>query len=76
MIYLDMKCFQMKKNIDITLDETISVNELLSEISSTFPLYESDAQVISTRNKKLLSKTKSLKEQGVLGGDTLILIGR
>lgn len=74
MIYVDMKCVEMKKNIDLRFDESIKVNELLREIGKTFGVKEDKFQVASVNRKCILNKNRSFSEQGVLGGDTLILI--
>lgn len=74
MIYVDMKCLQMNKIIDLRFDESISVNDLLGEISRTFCVSTDLAQVVSVNRRRILNKNKSFSEQGVLGGDTLILI--
>jgi len=74
MIYVDMKCFYMKKNLDIKFDEKISVDELLDEIGREFPFKTKNAQLLSVNNRQVLKKDRSFCEQGVLGGDTLILI--
>jgi len=74
MIYVDMKLFNMRKTVDIKLDEEILVSELLDEIEAYFPIKRELSFFFSTRNKQLLNEDESLKNQGILGGDTLILI--
>lgn len=74
MIYVDMKCFQMKKNVDLRIDETLTVEEILREIGRVISVNRKSAQVVSVNEKKILCKSKSLDSQGVVGGDTLILI--
>ena len=74
MIYVDMKCFSMKKTLDVKLDEDVLVSELLKEMEKYFFINKESSQIVSTRNKQVLSKKLSLKQQGVLGGDTLILV--
>lgn len=74
MIYVDMKCFSMKKTLDVKLDEEVLVSELLKELEKYFFINKESSQIVSTRNKQVLSKTLSLKQQGILGGDTLILV--
>lgn len=74
MIYVDMKCFSMKKTLDVKLDEEVLVSELLKEMEKYFFINKESSQIVSTRNKQVLSKKLSLKQQGVLGGDTLILV--
>lgn len=74
MIYVDMKCIEMKKNFDLRFDESISVNDLLHEIGQTLGVKEERTQVASVNKKQILNKNRSFLEQGVCGGDTLILI--
>jgi len=74
MILVDMKCFLSKNKSDIYIDETLSVNELLEEIAGYFKLDKMSAKLVSVERKAILNRNESLKEQGVRGGDTLILI--
>lgn len=74
MIYVDMKCFHLNAKADLFVDDMISVDNLLTEITKTFPFDKDLAYLFSTDNKKMLFRDMSLKEQGVKGGDTLILI--
>lgn len=74
MIYVDMKCIEMKKNIDLRFDESISVNDLLHEIGQKLGVKAERTQVASVNKKQILNKNRSFSEQGVCGGDTLILI--
>ncbi len=68
--------YSMKNNIDIRLDEKLSVEEMLNEVAKTFSFDKRLAQVVSVNRRKVLDKRKSLMAQGILGGDTLILIER
>lgn len=74
MIYVDMKIFSMRKTIDLKLDETISVNELLKEVTNVFSIGSTEKRLISVNQKRVLAANGNLLEQGVKGGDTLILV--
>lgn len=74
MIHVDMKCFQINKEMDLTLDDTVSGEELLTELAGIFSFEKENIHIISTRKKKILAKDLPLSKQGVMGGDTLILI--
>lgn len=74
MIYVDMKCFSMRKCFDIKFDETMSVDELIDRVSNTFQMDGSATQIVSVNKRGILCKQKSFSEQGIKGGDTLIIV--
>lgn len=76
MIYIDLKIFSLNKIIDLKLDETILVSEVIDEISSAFALNDKQVILFSLFEKKILRPENSLLEQGIRGGDRLILVER
>ena len=76
MIYIDLKIFSLNKIIDLKLDETILVSEVIDEISSVFALNDKQVILFSLFEKKILRPEYSLLEQGIRGGDRLILVER
>ena len=69
-----MKCFRTRKVIDLHFDETIPVKDLIKEVADTFLFETEGSHLISVNRKRVLNKNKSFEEQGISGGDTLILI--
>lgn len=76
MIYIDFKIFSLNKIIDLRLDETILVSEVIDEVSSVFALNDKQVILFSLFEKKILRPEYSLLEQGIRGGDRLILVER
>ena len=74
MIYVDMKCFSMRKYFDIKFDETMAVEELITRVAETYPFNKESANIISVDKRRMLCKQESFYKQGVIGGDTLILV--
>lgn len=74
MIFVDMKIFGLNKTVDIKFDETMTVEDLIGEIIAAFEIRDKRLQMVSVRNKVILNKKMTFEEQGILGGDTLMLI--
>lgn len=75
MIYVDMKFFHERKSIDLRVDDTVTVLEILKVIERVFFIKEVNSLIVSVNRKEILCKHRTLAEQGVQGGDTLILFG-
>ena len=74
MIYVDVNIFNKEKRFDLKFDETMSVFQMLTELKAYIELNVENTYVFSKNLKKELSQTKTFEEQGVLGGDTLIIV--
>lgn len=74
MIYVDVNVFNKEKRFDLRFDETMSVFQMLTELKAYIELNVENTYVFSKNLKKELSQTKTFEEQGVLGGDTLIIV--
>lgn len=74
MIYVDVNVFNKEKRFDLKFDETMSVFQMLTELKAYIELNVENTYVFSKNLKKELSQTKTFEEQGVLGGDTLIIV--
>ena len=74
MIYVDVNVFNKEKRFDLRFDETMSVFQMLTELKAYIELNVENTFVFSKNLKKELSQTKTFEEQGVLGGDTLIVV--
>lgn len=74
MIYVDVNIFNKEKRFDLRFDETMSVFQMLTELKAYIELNVENTYVFSKNLKKELSQTKTFEEQGVLGGDTLIIV--
>ena len=54
--------------------ETMSVSQMLPELKAYLELNVGRTSVFSKKLKRELSQMKTFEEQGVLGGDTLIIV--
>ncbi|MDO4508767.1 MAG: hypothetical protein Q4B53_02450 [Lachnospiraceae bacterium] len=74
MIYVDVNVFKNDKKFDLKFDETMSVSQMLTELKAYIELNVENTYVFSKNLKRELSQMKTFEEQGVLGGDTLIIV--
>lgn len=74
MIYVDVNVFNKDKMFDLKFDETMSVIQMLTELKAYIEFNVENTYVFSKNLKKELTQTKTFEEQGVLGGDTLIIV--
>lgn len=74
MIYVDVNVFKNDKTFDLKFDETMSVSQMLTELKAYIDLNMENTYVFSKNLKRELSQMKTFEEQGVLGGDTLIIV--
>lgn len=74
MIYVDVNVFKNDKMFDLKFDETMSVSQMLTELKAYIELNLENTYVFSKNLKRELSQMKTFEEQGVLGGDTLIIV--
>ena len=74
MIYVDVNVFKNDKTFDLKFDETMSVSQMLTELKAYIDLNVENTYVFSKNLKRELSQMKTFEEQGVLGGDTLIIV--
>lgn len=74
MIYVDVNVFKNDKTFDLKFDETMSVSQMLTELKAYIELNLENTYVFSKNLKRELSLMKTFEEQGVLGGDTLIIV--
>lgn len=74
MIYVDVNVFKNDKTFDLKFDETMSVSQMLTELKAYIELNVENTHVFSKNLKRELSQMKTFEEQGVLGGDTLIIV--
>ena len=74
MIYVDVNVFKNDKTFDLKFDETMSVSQMLTELKAYIELNLENTYVFSKNLKRELSPMKTFEEQGVLGGDTLIIV--
>lgn len=74
MIYVDVNVFKNDKTFDLKFDETMSVSQMLTELKAYIELNLENTYVFSKNLKRELSHMKTFEEQGVLGGDTLIIV--
>ena len=74
MIYVDVNVFKNDKTFDLKFDETMSVSQMLTELKAYIELNVENTDVFSKNLKRELSQMKTFEEQGVLGGDTLIIV--
>ena len=74
MIYVDVNVFKNDKTFDLKIDETMSVSQMLTELKAYIELNVENTYVFSKNLKRELSQMKTFEEQGVLGGDTLIIV--
>ena len=74
MIYVDVNVFKNDKTFDLKFDETMSVSQMLTELKAYIELNFENTYVFSKNLKRELSQMKTFEEQGVLGGDTLIIV--
>ena len=74
MIYVDVNVFKNYKTFDLKFDETMSVSQMLTELKAYIELNVENTYVFSKNLKRELSQMKTFEEQGVLGGDTLIIV--
>ncbi len=74
MIYVDVNVFKNDKKFDLKFDETMSVSQMLTELKAYIELNLENTYVFSKNLKRELSQMKTFEEQGVLGGDTLIIV--
>ena len=74
MIYVDVNVFKNDKTFDLKFDETMSVSQMLMELKAYIELNVENTYVFSKNLKRELSQMKTFEEQGVLGGDTLIIV--
>ena len=66
--------FKNDKTFDLKFDETMSVSQMLTELKAYIELNLENTYVFSKNLKRELSQMKTFEEQGVLGGDTLIIV--
>ena len=69
-----MNVFKNDKTFDLKFDETMSVSQMLTELKAYIELNLENTYVFSKNLKRELSQMKTFEEQGVLGGDTLIIV--
>ena len=74
MIYVVVNVFKNDKTFDLKFDETMSVSQMLTELKAYIELNVENTYVFSKNLKRELSQMKTFEEQGVLGGDTLIIV--
>ena len=74
MIYVEVNVFKNDKTFDLKFDETMSVSQMLTELKAYIELNVENTYVFSKNLKRELSQMKTFEEQGVLGGDTLIIV--
>ena len=74
MIYVDVNVFKNDKTFDLKFDETMSVSQMLTDLKAYIELNVENTYVFSKNLKRELSQMKTFEEQGVLGGDTLIIV--
>ena len=74
MIYVDVNVFKNDKTFDLKFYETISVSQMLTELKAYIELNLENTYIFSKNLKRELSQMKTFEEQGVLGGDTLIIV--
>ena len=74
MIYVDVNVFKNDKTFDLKFDETMSVSQMLTELKAYIELNLENTYVVSKNLKRELSQMKTFEEQGVLGGNTLIIV--
>ncbi len=74
MIYVDVNVFKNDKTFDLKFDETMSVSQMLTELKAYIELNLENTYIFSKNLKRELSQMKTFEEQGVLGGDTLIIV--
>lgn len=74
MIYVDINLFRLKTCVDLKMDETMTVNEMLNELQNYYISVKGEAYVFSKNLHRVLIKEESFENQGITGGDTLIII--
>ena len=74
MLYVDVNVFKNDKTFDLKFDETMSLSQMLTELKAYIELNLENTYVFSKNLKRELSQMKTFEEQGVLGGDTLIIV--
>lgn len=81
MIFFEIQIFEADRSIDVRADENMPLIDLVREIRDREIVDEVDINpktilIVSKNRKCVLNVGKSLKDLGIVGGDTLIFIRR
>ncbi len=74
MNYMEIRIPQLAKNVDCRLEEHVKISVLLCQLSEFLLGRKEEGMLFLPSQKKVLVKEQTLAEQGVLSGQTLLLL--
>lgn len=74
MIYTDIKVFNKNKSFDVKINENATGETVVTQLSRILKTDCSRLCVLNKRTGNVVNNIKTLREQHVRGGDTLILV--
>jgi len=74
MIYVELKLLPERRIYDMDVDENSCVKDVLEELHYYLGIESESSELISVRKQTILSRNRTLYQQGVRGGDTLVIL--
>ncbi|MFT3984426.1 MAG: EsaB/YukD family protein [Lachnospiraceae bacterium] len=74
MKYVDIRVPQLAKTIDCKLEEHVKISVLISQLTVLLLGRRAEGILFSLNQKRALQKEQTLLEQGVVSGQTLLLL--
>ena len=74
MIYADINVFNKNKRFDVKINETATGETVVKQLSRILKTDCNNLYVLNKRTGSVVNNRKTLREQHVRGGDTLILV--
>ncbi len=74
MNYVDIRVPQLAKTFDCKLEEHVKISVLISQLTVLLLGRRAEGILFSLNQKRVLQKEQTLLEQGVVSGQTLLLI--
>ncbi len=73
MRYVDVRVPQLARTYDFLLDEKVPVEDVMESLMQNLLGEERNGLLFSVQNKRLLIPARTLEEQEILSGQTLVL---
>jgi len=74
MIYVELRIFPGNKAYDLKVDEMALIRDILEELELYIDIRAKTSELVSVREELILLKNETLNQQGVRGGDTLVIL--
>lgn len=74
MNYMDIRVPQLAETFDCRLEEDVKISVLLRQLAVLLPGRKEAGVLFSLSQKRMLNSDRTLQEQGVISGQTLLLL--